>query len=82
MGRARRNEKKVEIHETLIIRTASGSLPGMCEERSESELRVEPRMVHDSVSRLRYSTQPEVFTALGNILRGESWDPGRLSQGQ
>lgn len=28
----RRTEKKVEIHELLIIRTGSGSLPALCEE--------------------------------------------------
>lgn len=32
MGRTRRNEKRVEIHELLIIRSASGSLPALCEE--------------------------------------------------
>ena len=30
----RRNEKRVEIHELLIIRKASGSLPALCEECS------------------------------------------------
>ena len=30
MGRS--NEKRVEIHELLIIRSASGSLPALCEE--------------------------------------------------
>lgn len=34
MGRMRRNEKRVEIHELLIIRTASGSLPPLCEDCS------------------------------------------------
>jgi len=34
MGRTRRNEKRVEIHELLIIRKASGSLPALCEECS------------------------------------------------
>ena len=34
MGRMRRNEKRVEIHELLIIRKASGSLPALCEECS------------------------------------------------
>lgn len=27
----RRKEKRIEIHERLIIRTASGSLPALCE---------------------------------------------------
>lgn len=30
----RRNEKRVEMHELLIIRSASGSLPALCEECS------------------------------------------------
>lgn len=34
MGKTRRNEKRVEIHELLIIRTGSGSLPALCEECS------------------------------------------------
>ena len=34
MGRTRRNEKRVEIHELLIIRRASGSLSALCEECS------------------------------------------------
>lgn len=34
MGRTRRTEKRVEIHELLIIRTGSGSLPALCEECS------------------------------------------------
>lgn len=34
MGRTRRNEKRIEIHELLIIRPARGSLPALCEECS------------------------------------------------
>ena len=34
MGRTRRKEKRIEIHELLIIRKASGSLPALCEECS------------------------------------------------
>ncbi|HEU4509018.1 MAG TPA: hypothetical protein VFR78_12305 [Pyrinomonadaceae bacterium] len=30
----RRSEKRVEIHELLIIRTTTGSLPSLCEECS------------------------------------------------
>jgi hypothetical protein len=30
VGRTRRSEKRVEIHEMVIIRTASGSLPALC----------------------------------------------------
>lgn len=37
MGRTRRSEKRVEIHERLIIRTASGSLPSLCEECSTGD---------------------------------------------
>ena len=32
MGRTRRKEERIEIHERLIVRTASGSLPALCEE--------------------------------------------------
>lgn len=32
MGRRRRKEERIEIHERLIVRTASGSLPALCEE--------------------------------------------------
>ena len=28
----RRREKRIEIHERLIVRTASGSLPALCEQ--------------------------------------------------
>lgn len=31
MGRRRRREERIEIHEKLIVRTASGSLPVLCE---------------------------------------------------
>ena len=31
MGRTRRTEKRIEVHERLIIRTASGSLPALCD---------------------------------------------------
>ena len=34
MGRTRRSEKWVEIHERLVIRNASGSLPALCDECS------------------------------------------------
>lgn len=34
MGSTRRTEKRVEIHERLVIRTASGSLPALCDECS------------------------------------------------
>ena len=33
----RRSEKRVEIHELLIIRTATGSLPSLCEECSAGD---------------------------------------------
>ena len=36
MGRTRRNEKLVEIHQMFIIRTARGSRPALCEECSAS----------------------------------------------
>ena len=32
MGRRRRREERIEIHERLIVRTASGSLPALCGE--------------------------------------------------
>ena len=32
MGRRRRREELIEIHERLIVRTASGSLPALCGE--------------------------------------------------
>lgn len=31
---ARRKEERIEIHERLIVRTASGSLPALCDECS------------------------------------------------
>lgn len=31
MGKRRRKEERIEIHERLIVRTASGSLPALCE---------------------------------------------------
>ena len=31
MGTRRRKEETIEIHERLIVRTASGSLPALCE---------------------------------------------------
>ena len=34
MGRTRRKEKRIEIHELLIIRKTSGSLPALCDECS------------------------------------------------
>ena len=34
MRRTRRSEKRIEIHERLIIRTVSGSLPALCDECS------------------------------------------------
>lgn len=36
MGR-RRKEARIEIHERIIVRTASGSLPALCEECSAGD---------------------------------------------
>lgn len=37
MGRRRRREERIEIHERLIVRTASGSLPALCDACSASD---------------------------------------------
>lgn len=37
MGKTRKTEKAVEIHEFYVVRTTSGALPALCEECSRGD---------------------------------------------